>query len=61
MKPQSVPADALELSEAHFDQLLNPEHPRVALANQFAPPPSRVNRELFTDGCLSSHKARADL
>ena len=34
MKPQTPPMDALELFQAHFDQLLNPDHPLVTLANQ---------------------------
>lgn len=32
MKPRSTTTDALELFQAHFDQLLNPEHPLVQLA-----------------------------
>jgi len=34
MRPQTPPTDALELFQAHFDQLLNPAHPLVKLANQ---------------------------
>ena len=34
MKPQSMPTDGLLLFQAHFDQLLNPDHPLVKLANQ---------------------------
>jgi IS5 family transposase len=34
MKTQSIPTDTLELFQAHFDQLLNPDHPLVKLADQ---------------------------
>lgn len=34
MKPQSQPADAFQLFQAHFKQILNPEHPLIRLADQ---------------------------
>ncbi|MCP4593575.1 MAG: transposase [bacterium] len=34
MTPQRQPRDAFELFQAHFDQLLNPQHPLVRLADQ---------------------------
>ena len=34
MKPRSQPRDAFELFQTHFDQLLDPDHELVALANQ---------------------------
>ena len=34
MKPKSRPRDAFELFQAHFDQLLNPNHELILLANQ---------------------------
>jgi len=34
MRPRSTPQDELALFQAHFDQLLNPAHPLVKLANQ---------------------------
>ncbi len=34
MKPKSQDATAFELFQAHFDQILNPEHPLVQLADQ---------------------------
>ena len=34
MKPQATEPDAFELFQAHFDQLLNPDHPLVKLAGQ---------------------------
>ena len=34
MTPQPCPRDAFELFQAHFDQLLNPKHPLMKLANQ---------------------------
>ncbi len=34
MKPESTPNDDLLLFQAHFEQLLNPSHPLIKLANQ---------------------------
>ncbi len=34
MKPKPTPGDAFELFQAHFDQLLNPKHELVVLANK---------------------------
>ncbi len=34
MKPRSQPRDAFELFQAHFDQMLDPDHELVVLANQ---------------------------
>jgi len=34
MTPQRQPRDAFELFQAHFDQLLNPQHPLVRLADR---------------------------
>lgn len=36
MKPQSssLPQDSLALFQAHFDQLLNPDHPLLKVAKQ---------------------------
>jgi IS5 family transposase len=34
MKPKSQPRDEFELFQAHFDQLLNPGHELILLANQ---------------------------
>ncbi len=34
MKPESTPNDDLLLFQAHFNQLLNPSHPLIKLANQ---------------------------
>ena len=34
MKPKTQPQDELALFQAHFDQLLNPQHPLVKLARQ---------------------------
>lgn len=34
MTPQSPDRDELLLFQAHFDQLLNPDHPLVKLAGQ---------------------------
>ena len=35
MKPRPRPkADQLDLFQAHFDQILNPDHPLVVLANK---------------------------
>jgi len=34
MKPKSQPRDEFELFQAHFDQLLDPSHERILLANQ---------------------------
>ncbi len=34
MKPKTQPRDAFELFQAHFDQLLDPDHELVQLANQ---------------------------
>ena len=34
MKPESTPADDLLMFQAHFDQLLNPDHPLIKLAKQ---------------------------
>ena len=34
MKPKSQPRDKFELFQAHFDQLLNPDHELIVLANQ---------------------------
>ena len=34
MKPQTQDQDALQLFQAHFDQLLNPTHSLVKLARQ---------------------------
>ena len=34
MKPRSQPRDAFELFQAHFDQLLDPDHELIVLANQ---------------------------
>ena len=34
MTPKSQPRDAFELFRSHFDQLLNPNHSLVILANQ---------------------------
>jgi IS5 family transposase len=34
MKPKPTPRDAFELFQAHFDQLLNPKHELVVLANK---------------------------
>jgi IS5 family transposase len=34
MKPKSQPANAFELFQAHFKQILNPEHPLIRLADQ---------------------------
>ena len=34
MKPQTPPQDELSLFQAHFDQILNPNHPLVTLAGQ---------------------------
>ncbi len=34
MKPKPTPRDAFELFQAHFDQLLNPSHELVVLANK---------------------------
>ncbi len=34
MKPRAQPRDAFELFQAHFDQLLDPDHELVLLANQ---------------------------
>ena len=33
MKPKPQPRDAFELFQAHFDQLLNPVHELIVLAN----------------------------
>ena len=33
MKPKTQDAATLELFQAHFSQILNPEHPLVRLAN----------------------------
>jgi hypothetical protein len=34
MKPKLQPRDVFELFQAHFDQLLNPKHELVQLANK---------------------------
>ncbi len=34
MKPKAIPRDAFELFQSHFDQLLNPKHELVLLANK---------------------------
>lgn len=34
MKPKSPSHDAFELFRSHFDQLLNPNHELIVLANQ---------------------------
>ncbi len=34
MKPRSQPRDAFELFQAHFDQMLDPDHELIVLANQ---------------------------
>ena len=34
MKPKTQPRDAFELFQAHFDQLLDPDHELILLANQ---------------------------
>ena len=34
MKPKSQDATAFELFQAHFDQMLNPDHPLIQLARQ---------------------------
>ena len=33
MTPHPQPRDAFELFQSHFDQLLNPKHPLVRLAD----------------------------
>ncbi len=34
MKPKPQPRDDFELFQAHFDQLLNPDHELILLANK---------------------------
>ena len=34
MKPKTQDSTAFELFQAHFDQILNPEHPLILLANK---------------------------
>lgn len=34
MKPKPQPRDALELFQSHFDQLLDPRHELILLANK---------------------------
>ena len=34
MKPKATPRDAFELFQSHLDQLLNPKHELVVLANK---------------------------
>ena len=34
MKPKPQPRDVLELFQAHFDQILNPDHELIQLAGK---------------------------
>ena len=58
MKPKPQPRDVLELFQAHFDQLLNPDHELIQLANRIDLPRfDAVFSDSYSDGMGAPAKA----